>query len=192
MILVHLPSLRCPFRNLRAIPKAIILHSVGYCILVLFFFLYFSSKLFLILKKFKGYDNMSFLCWVYSNFWVKYYILRENVCTFTHHFLQCCRLAALQPRDNAAKKCSFSQRIVFAFTYISLLMYAASSKLCLSLLLCVKLGESKFLFLDGNIKCYQIFQYLLFAYLHGCFHFAFLPRSCPRLLSTECGRIGVK
>ena len=59
----------------------------------------------------------------------------------------------------------FKARIASAFTYISLLMYASSTQLCLSLLHCVPVGDNQVLFLDGNIKCYQTFQYFLLAYV---------------------------
>ena len=56
----------------------------------------------------------------------------------------------------------FTARIASAFTYISLLMYASSAQLCLSLLHCVPVGDEQVLFLDGNIRCYQTFgSYLL-------------------------------
>ena len=70
----------------------------------------------------------------------------------------------------------FKARIASAFTYISLLMYASSTQLCLSLLHCVPVGESQVLFLDGNIKCYQTFQYILLAYVvSSVFPFCLVP-----------------
>ena len=59
----------------------------------------------------------------------------------------------------------FTARIASAFTYISLLMYASSAQLCLSLLHCVPVGDEQVLFLDGNIRCYQTFQYYILIYV---------------------------
>ena len=33
IVLVDLPSFNCPFKNLRPVPKRVLLHSVGYCLL---------------------------------------------------------------------------------------------------------------------------------------------------------------
>ena len=67
-----------------------------------------------------------------------------------------------QPQTRPSK---FKARIASAFTYISLLMYASSAQLCLSLLHCVPVDGDQVLFLDGNIKCHQTFQYFLLAYV---------------------------
>jgi hypothetical protein len=84
-----------------------------------------------------------------------------------------------------------SQRIASAFAYISLLMYASSTQLCLSLLHCVPVGDNQVLFLDGNIKCCQSFQYFLLAYMISCIlPFCLVPVLGSYLL--KFGRIGVK
>ena len=57
MILVNLPSFNCPFANLRPVPKAIILHSVGHSLLALLCLLYLISELFLIFKRSKRNSN---------------------------------------------------------------------------------------------------------------------------------------
>jgi hypothetical protein len=57
MILVNLPSFNCPFANLRPVPKAIILHSVGHSLLALLCILYLISKLFLIFRRSKSDSN---------------------------------------------------------------------------------------------------------------------------------------
>ena len=59
----------------------------------------------------------------------------------------------------------FLGRISGAFANISLLMYASSTQLCLSLLHCVPVGDNQVLFLDGHVKCYKTFQYFLFVYM---------------------------
>jgi hypothetical protein len=93
-------------------------------------------------------------------------------------------------RNDRATK-SVSQRIASAFTYISLLMYASSTQLCLSLLHCVPVGDNQVLFLDGNIKCYQTFQYFLLGYMiSSILPFCLVPVLGSYLLKFD--RIGVK
>ena len=163
MILVNLPSFNCPLSDLRAVPKAVILHSVGYCLLCLLCLLYLASKIFLTIKRLAhGPDAIA---------------------------LQ--SVTARTVDRTYASKLTISQRIVSAFTYISLLMYASSTKLCLSLLHCVPVRDSEVLFLDGHIKCYQTFQYFLLAYLVSCIlPFCLVPVLGSYLL--KFGRIGVK
>ena len=165
MVLVNLPSFKCPLKDLHAVPKAVILHSVGYCLLVLLCLLYFLSKLILILRRLgNGGDRRTALQHVTS--------------TRSDH-------------RSSASKLSFSQRVASAFTYISLLMYASSAKLCLSLLHCVPVGDSQVLFLDGNVKCSQTFQYFLLAYMiSSILPFCLVPVLGSYLL--KFGRIGVK
>ncbi|XP_028399337.1 uncharacterized protein LOC114522788 [Dendronephthya gigantea] len=78
--------------------------------------------------------------------------------------------------EEARQSWTFKARIASAFTYISLLMYASSTQLCLSLLHCVPVGNNQVLFLDGNVKCYQTFQYILLAYvISSVFPFCLVP-----------------
>ena len=164
MILVNLPSFNCPFANLRPVPKAIILHSVGHSLLALLCLVYLISKLFLIFRRSKSNSN------------------RPTT-------LQSIATTRSDRNDRATK--SVSQRIASAFTYISLLMYASSTHLCLSLLHCVPVGDNQVLFLDGNIKCYQTFQYFLLAYMiSSILPFCLVPVLGSYLL--KFGRIGVK
>ena len=163
MILVNLPSFNCPFANLRPVPKAIILHSVGHSLLALLCLLYLISKLFLIFRRSES--NSS----------------RPTTLQY---------IATRSSRNDRATK-SVSQRIASAFTYISLLMYASSTQLCLSLLHCVPVGDNQVLFLDGNIKCYQTFQYFLLGYMvSSILPFCLVPVLGSYLL--KIGRIGVK
>jgi hypothetical protein len=164
MILVNLPSFNCPFANLRPVPKAIILHSVGHSLLALLCLVYLISKLFLIFRRSKSNSN------------------RPTT-------LQSIATTRSDRNDRATK--SVSQRIASAFTYISLLMYASSTQLCLSLLHCVPVGDNQVLFLDGNIKCYQTFQYFLLAYMiSSILPFCLVPVLGSYLLKFS--RIGVK
>ena len=165
MVLVNFPSFKCPLKNLHAVPKAVILHSVGYCLLVLLCLLYFLSKLIPILRRLgNGGDRRT--------------ALQDVTSTRSDH-------------RSSASILPFSQRVASAFTYISLLMYASSAKLCLSLLHCVPVGDSQVLFLDGNVKCSQTFQYFLLAYMiSSILPFCLVPVLGSYLL--KFGRIGVK
>ena len=85
----------------------------------------------------------------------------------------------------------FTARIASAFTYISLLMYASSAQLCLSLLHCVPVGDEQVLFLDGNIRCYQTFQYYILVYVvSSVFPFCLVPVLGSYLLKMD--RISVR
>ena len=163
MVLVGLPSINCPLKDLRAFPKTVILHSVGYCLLCFLCLLYLINTLFFILRRFRDNGRTE---------------LQYITTTRSDH------------RSNTSKS-SFSQRVASAFTYISLLMYASSAQLCLSLLHCVPIGDNQVLFLDGNIKCYQTFQYFLLAYMiSSIIPFCLVPVLGSYLL--KFGRIGVK
>jgi hypothetical protein len=50
-LIVGLPSFDCPFSDLHPVEKAVITHSVGYCLLVMLCLLYFSTFIFKILRK---------------------------------------------------------------------------------------------------------------------------------------------
>ena len=163
MVLVGLPSINCPLKDLRAVPKVLILHSVGYCLLCFLCLLYLINTLFFILRRFRDNGRKE---------------LQYITTTKSDH------------RSNTSKS-SFSQRVASAFTYISLLMYASSAQLCLSLLHCVPIGDNQVLFLDGNIKCYQTFQYFLLAYMiSSILPFCLVPVLGLYLLKS--GQIGVK
>ena len=144
MVLIFLPSFNCPLENLRPVGKAVLVHSIGYCLLFLLGLFHILRKVFLIAR-------------------------RTKRSTLTRQALQ-----HISGRSRQERK--FSQRLNAAFTYISLLMYASSAQLCLSLLHCVPVSGDQVLFLDGNIKCYQPFQYFLLAYT------SFLFGSCSWFL----------
>jgi hypothetical protein len=164
MVVINLPSFNCPLKNLRAVPKIVVLHSVGYCLVGLLFLLHLINKLFLMSRRLKqGSDRGTSLQYIAANSY----------------------------QTSGASKSSFSKRLLSAFTYISLLMYASSAQLCLSLLHCVPVGEDQVVFLDGNIKCYQTFQYFLVAYvISSILPFCLVPVLGSYLL--KFGRIGVK
>ena len=165
MVLVNLPSFNCPFKYLHAVRKNIILHSVGYVLLALLGLLYLMSKCCPIFRRLKNRTDT-------------YAITLQQITTTN------------SDGSSGTTKFSFSQRVASAFTYISLLMYASSAQLCLNLLHCVPVGDDHVLFLDGNIKCYQIFQYVFLAY----FISSILPFSAIPVLGSyllKFGRIGV-
>ena len=70
-------------------------------------------------------------------------------------------------RDDSEQspKTSFTERSLSAFAHIFLLMYSATARLCLRLLNCVPYKNTKVLFIDGTMQCYQVFQYLLLGYV---------------------------
>ena len=164
VVLVNFPSLHCPLKNLRAVPKAAVLHSMGFGLMGLLCILYLMSKLFLIFTKIK-----------INNRWNRTELRRLTTTT----------------SSEARIKSTFSQRVASAFTYISLLTYASSARLCLALLQCVPFGDSQVLFLDGNIRCYQTFQYILLSYIiSSILPFCLVPVLGSYLLKSD--RVGVK
>ena len=166
MVLVNLPSFNCPFKHIYAVRKNVILHSVGYVLLALLGLLYLMSKCFPNLTRHKNRTDT-------------YTTTLQNITTTN------------SDGSSETTKFSFSQRVISAFTYISLLMYASSAQLCLNLLHCVPVGDDQVIFLDGNIKCYQTFQYFFLAY----FISSILPFSAIPILGSyllKFGRIGVR
>ena len=161
-LIVGIPSLHCPFKDLRPIQKTIIIHSVGYSLLTILCFFYVSAFISKVVKKIT-----------------------------TRSTEEMVSLNELMERRPGLKKNHFLGRISGAFVNISLLMYASSTQLCLSLLYCVPLDDHQILFLDGNIKCYQTFQYFLLAYLiSSILPFCLVPVLGSYLLKFR--RIGVK
>lgn len=134
---ISFPSFECPIQDLRPVNKAIIVHSEGLTLLVLLCVLYFSTILYKMFQKIRN-----------------RFALRAIAAD----------TETIDPTLNLVHN-SFLDRISGAFTYISLLMYASSTSLCLSLLHCVPIDNSLVLFLDGNIKCFQTFQKIVFAYM---------------------------
>ena len=163
IVLVHLPSLNCPFKNLRPVPKIVLLHSVGYCLLAFLCLLYMLSKLFVTFGRLKRAGS-----WRRA---LRYVKISGN-------------------QERSPSKFLFSQRLASAFTYISLLMYASSAQLCFSLLHCVPVGGDNVLLLDGSIQCYQTFQYFFLAYMISSI-LPFCLVSVLGSYVLKLGRIGV-
>ena len=163
IVLVNLPSFNCPLKDLRAVPKAVLVHSLGHILLGFLCLFYLIKTLFLIFQR----------------------SIRKSKETALQ------KITTRPGHRRSVSKSSFSQRVASAFTYISLLMYASSAQLCLSLLHCVPIDDHQVLFLDGNIKCYQTFQYFLLAYMiSSILPFCLVPVLGSYLLRFH--RIGVK
>ena len=135
-LIIAIPSIDCPFQDLRPVQKAVIVHSVGYSLLILLCLLYLSRFAFKVVKKLR-----------------------------TRSTQQTVAGAETMEHSPSLEDNSFPGRIAGAFADISLLMYASSTQLCLSLLHCVPVGDNQVLFLDGHVKCYKAFQYFIFVYL---------------------------
>ena len=166
LVFVNLPSFNCPLKHLHAVRKNVIIHSVGYVLLALLGLSYLMSKCFPVLRRLKNHTD-------------------THTITLQH------MATTNSDGSSGTTKFSFSQRVASAFTYISLLMYASSAQLSLNLLHCVPVGDDQVLFLDGNIKCYQTFQYFFLAYLIS----SILPFSAIPVLGSyllKFGRIGVR
>ena len=102
-----------------------------------------------------GYSLLTLLCLLYVSIFV-FKLLKKYWATSTRE--------TMNDTPELVEK-HFLGRIAGAFANILLLMYASSAQLCLSLLHCVPLEDHQVLFLDGNIKCYQTFQYFLLVYM---------------------------
>jgi hypothetical protein len=161
-LIIGIPFIDCPFQDLRPVQKAIIVHSVGYGLLTLLCLLYLSTFVFKVVKKWRARSTQQMVA-----------------------------LTETMRHSPNLEENPFLGRIVGAFAYISLLMYASSTQLCLSLLHCVPVRDNKVLFLDGNIQCYQTFQYFPLAYMiSSILPFCLVPVLGSYLLKS--GRISVK
>ena len=163
LVVINFPSFGCPLQNTQPVEKIFILHSVGYCLLALIGFLYILTKVFKIVRKF----------------------------TRTAHGRNIDGLESFEIKNSSQILSSpLSVRIASAFTSISLVMYSSSAELCLSLLYCVPVEDEQVLFIDGNIKCYQTYQFFLVAYVV----FSILPFCLVPVLGSyllELDRISV-
>ena len=135
-LIIGIISIDCPFQDLRPVQKVVIVNSVGYSLLTLLCLLYLSIFLFKIVKKLRTRSTQEMVAG-----------------------------AETMDHGHSLEEDPFLGRIAGAFANISLLMYASSAQLCLSLLHCVPVGDNQVLFLDGHVKCYQTFQYFLFVYM---------------------------
>ena len=128
-LIISIPAFDCPFQDLRPVQKAIIIHSVGYSLLVLLCLLYFST---FVLKKLQKLRT------------------RSTQQTFAH-------TETTEHTPNLVEN-PFVDRISGAFANISLLMYNSSTQLCLSLLYCVPVDNSQFYFLMVTLNVTKPFR----------------------------------
>ena len=138
-LIIGISYFDCPFPDLRPVLKAVITHSVGYCLLIMLCLLYFFTFIFKKLQKLR---------------------IRSTLQTVGH--------TETNEQTIDPPNIPFVNRISGAFVSISLLMYSSATHLCLLLLHCVPVGNNQVLFLDGNIKCYRTFQNFLFGYVISC------------------------
>ena len=169
MVIVDFSFNDCPFKSLRPISKSVFLHSLGFWMLTLIFLIYIVHR---------------FVSWNKQK--RRRYREAPQSVSEDNYYLE------IERTNN-----SFCVRIGCTFTYVCLLMYSSSAKLCFSLLNCVQVEKDNVLFIDGTIKCYQTYQYFLMAYIVfsvlpfcsvpvlGCY-LLFLKQISPRQLYLGC------
>ena len=139
-------GIKCSFKSLQPIHKIAILHSLGFLLLLFTGFLIVVWNVIIAFKHSRLNSKPLYLDAV----------VQSNGSDVTSGNFQDINLKTGQ---------SFKCRIASAFIQICLLMYASSAQLCLSLLCCVPIGEQNVLFIDGNLECYQTFQYIAMVYV---------------------------
>ena len=138
--------IKCPFKDLQPIHKVAILNSLGFLLLIFIGLLFIAWKVITAFKRSRLDSKPLYIDAVVQN--------DQNDGTSVDF-----------KDENHETGQSFKCRIASAFTQISLLMYSSSAQLCLTLLHCVPIKDQKVLFIDGTLKCYQIFQYFAFIYV---------------------------
>ena len=148
-------SLDCPFQNTQAVSKTLLLHSVGFLLLVFLGLLCVLWKVYRIAVQCRKLGRKP---------------TEENALSPLSPFM------IHDQEHQLASQSSFPVRVVSAFTHISLLMYYSTAKLCLTLLHCVPFKGKKILFIDGTVECFQLFQYFLLGYVVvSVLPFCFVP-----------------
>lgn len=160
MIVANISSFDCPLPNMTPVSKTLISHSLGFVLLFTLGVCCLIWKLCHSVRernRIQTNSNTSSL-----NPLIENDCDIENVSVNNHrsHFYDANERD--DPEDSL--KTSFTERALSAFTHICLLMYSATARLCLRLLHCVPYKNTKVLFIDGTMKCYQIFQYVLLGY----------------------------
>ena len=146
LLSVNVFNIRCPFKDLQPIHKVAILNSLGFLLLIFIGLLFIAWKVITAFKRSRLDSKPLYIDAVVQN--------DESDGTSDD----------FQDEKHKTGQ-SFTCRIASAFTRISLLMYSSTAQLCLSLLHCVPIEDHKVLFIDGTLKCYQIFQYFAFVYV---------------------------
>ena len=139
-------SIRCPFKDLHPIHKVAILNSLGFLLLIFIGLLFIAWKVIIAFKRNRLHSEPLYID----------AIVPSDESDGTSVDFQ---------NENHKTGHSFKCRIASAFTRICLLMYSSTAQLCLSLLHCIPIEDHKVLFIDGTLKCYQIFQYFAFIYV---------------------------
>ena len=146
LVSANMFSLRCPFKDLHPIHKVAILNSLGFLLLIFIGLLFIAWKVITAFKR-SRLDS--------KPLYIDAVVQKDESDGTSDDF---------QDQKHKTGQ-SFKCRIASAFTRISLLMYSSTAQLCLSLLHCVPIEDHKVLFIDGTLKCYQIFQYFAFVYV---------------------------
>ena len=167
LLLPNAFRIRCPFKGLQSVQKLLILHSLGFFLLLFIGLLFIGWKLIIPFKR-KYLDS--------KPLYIDAVVQNDESDDATVDF---------QDQNHKIEQ-SFKCRIASAFIRISLLMYSSTAQLCLSLLHCVPIEHHKVLFIDGTLKCYQIFQYFAFVYVGlNIIPFCLVPVFGSYLLSSD-------
>jgi hypothetical protein len=157
LVVADVSSFDCPLPNITPVSKTLISHSYGFAMLLT---LGVGCLIWKVCRGITGrnriQENASSLN-----------LLVENDCDTGISSVNNNRPDLYEPNernDADSHKISFPERVLGAFTHISLLMYSATATLCLTLLHCVPYKNTHILFIDGTMKCYQSFQYALLGY----------------------------
>ena len=153
LVVADISSFDCPLPSITPVSKALISHSYGFVMLLTLGIGCFIWKICnTITRPNRIQENGSILNPLVENDWNIDNSSVNNHRVDLYH-------------TNHSHKISFTERALGAFTHISLLMYSATATLCLTLLHCVPFKNTKLLFIDGTMKCYQPFQYVLLGYM---------------------------
>ena len=161
LVVADISSFDCPLPSITPVWKTLMSHSLG---LVLFFTLGVSCLIWKLSTWVRGRTNIranngvSSLNPLVENAWE---IGNLSVNNYRRDFYE----ENERNTDEDVLPTSFSQRALGAFTHISLLTYSATTTLCLTLLHCVPYKDTKVLFIDGTMQCYQLFQHALLGYV---------------------------
>ena len=173
MVVSDISSFDCPLPGITPVSKTLLTHSVGF---VLLFVLGFGCLIWKLggsvgrRKRVAANVSNSSPNLLLDNYWDAGHLSLSNPNSDIN--------GDENERDDApdTHKPSFTERALGAFIHISLLMYVSTTRLSLGLLDCVPYKNTKVLYIDGTIQCYQNFQYVLMGYvLLSVFPFCMVP-----------------
>ena len=145
LVFANVFSIRCLFKHIQPIQKVAITHCLGFLLLMFVSLLFVVWKVIIAFKRSRLNSKPLYIDAIMHN---------KNQGTSVD----------FQDENNKTGK-SFKCRLASALTHIFLFMYSSTAQLCISLLHCVPIGDQKVLFIDGTLKCYQLFQYFAFVYV---------------------------